>query len=548
MASIKTRSPRVARTPQILPVDDLTGGMDLQRSPTLLSANRSLKLKNFGVGEPGALTVNPGYTRVSSASYGSVRATGGARVYVGGSAFSLVAMDGAVYNPTDAWVRGAAVYSTISTGNQTFFPHDRDLVMVMDGANRPRFSTNGSSWMLSGIDRPSSAATLSTLSTGGLTSGEYEIAYSYKHRGTAHESNVSSGSTITITASSGAIQATASPSTDTKVDAFVWYAKHKLPDGESVFRKHSSGAASTVTITSSNWTSNDEAPTNHNVPVNGLRFGVSWKSRWWAPSGTVGNRLYFTELFQPQAWPSLFFIDIPFEKGDSITALQPLGDTLIVFGQSGVFLVIGQTSLDFEVRPSAGADFGAFGPRSIARVEQAALHASGDGVSSFDGAADRHLEHDIQPAWRDLVKNAAGTDLSAIACIYDALTEVLRVAVPRVYPTGAKGEWLLNLNRTRDQDGVPAWSRTDLDVAFTCTGTATNQPRGIAAGCSLCRRPHRDWSTNSMTTFPRTRALIPPTRRRNTKGRRSRWDCIGVGCWMSMWSTNPMPARSPWSR
>ena len=65
----------------------------------------------------------------------------------------------------------------------------------------------------------------------------------------------------------------------------------------------------------------------------------------------------------------------PLNVGDRITALIPLGDTLIVFGQTRVYLVIGQTSLDFEVRPSAGAVDGALGPRACCVVEQGIVHA-----------------------------------------------------------------------------------------------------------------------------------------------------------------------------
>lgn len=465
MARIKSRSPLAARRKQLVPVEDLTGGVDLRRSQTLMQPNRGRKYLNCSLEEPGALLMRPGYEQASSAAIFSGAPQGGQRVYLANAVFTLLAGAGAVYKPDNTWASTGPVYSTISSANQVFFPYDRDLVMVMDGANRPRFSTNGTDWHLAGIDAPSSKATLSSVSTGGLTSGEYAIVYTYKHRGTVHESDFGDESTITLTASSGAIHAAASPSTDAKVDAYVWYARHKLPDGESVLRKVSSGADSTITITSSNWTTNDEAPTNRNVPPTGLRFGVSWKNRWWAPSGTVGNRLYFTELFLPQAWPSLYFIDIPFEKGDSITAIQPHGDTLIVFGQSGIFLIIGQTSLDFEVRPSQGADTGAFGPRAVARVEQSVMHASADAVNSFDGAADRNLEHDIAPAWRDLVANSGSTSLEKVALVHDHLRHELRVSVPRVYPTAARGEWVLHLDRTRDQQGTPAWTTTDRDIA-----------------------------------------------------------------------------------
>lgn len=466
-AGIKTRRTQTTRTPQLVPIEDLTGGLDLRRSPTLLAPNRSRTNRNWSLEEPGALRVSPGYQLASTVTWFTGNPQGGQRVYLANSAFSLIAGGGKVYKPNDAWAGStAAVYSTVSPTNQVYFPYDRDLCMVMDGANRPRFTTNGSDWSLAGTDAPSSAAALSSVSTGGLSSGKYAVAYTYKHRGTAHESNPSPASTKTITASSGAINATASPSTDAKNDAYVWYARHVLPDGEGVYRKYSSGAASTVTITSSAWTSNDEAPSNHNVPPTGLRFGVSWKSRWWAPSGTVGNRLHFTELFQPQAWPTAFFIDIPFEKGDSITALQPLGDTLLVFGQSGIFLIIGQTSLDFEVRPSQGGETGAFGPRAVEKVEQAAMHAGGDGLNSFDGAGDRSLEHDIQKAYSDLTKNAASADLALTAMVYAHPRQELRVSVPRVYPTGARGEFILHLDRTRENEGVPAWTTTDRDIAF----------------------------------------------------------------------------------
>jgi hypothetical protein len=466
MPSLKSKRAVVSNAPQTIPVLDLTGGADLRRSQTLLDPSRGRTYLNQSLEEPGALIMRPGYVQASSAAIFSGAPQGGGRIYLKNAVFSLVAGGGAIHKPADDWSDTGAVYSTISSTNQVFFPFDRDLVMVMDGANRPRFSTNGTNWRLSGIDAPSSAAVASTVTGGALSSGEYAFAYAYKYRGTADESNGSPESTITLTASTGAIHLAASPSTDPKVDAFVWYARHKTPDLESVLRKFSSGAASTVTATSSNWTANAEISTNHNAPVAGLRFAVSWKSRWWAPSGTIGNRLYFTELFLPQAWPSLFFIDIPFEKGDSITALQPLGDTLIVHGQSGAFLIIGQTALDFEVKPHAGAEAGAYGQRAVTKVEQASMHASVKGMHSFDGASDRNLTFDIQKAIDDLVSNVASTELAKTAVVYDDLQKEARMSAARIYPTATRGEWILNLNRTRDQEGVPAWTTTDRDIAF----------------------------------------------------------------------------------
>ncbi|MGE0444511.1 MAG: hypothetical protein AB7P99_04730, partial [Vicinamibacterales bacterium] len=427
MPSLKTRGTLTAKRQQLLEVPDLTGGLDLRRSPTLLGPNRARTQANVSLEEPGAWTVRAGYRQASTASMGA-NPTGGQRVYLSSRVFTLLAQDGAVYKPDDAWVKGSAVHSTISTGTMTFFPYDRDLVAVFDGVNRPRMSTDGSTWVLMGIDAPAAAPTMSSIA-GSLSSGSFAVAYTYKHRGTAHESSISPESTIVLTASTGGgLRFTPVASTDGKVDAVVAYARHVLPDGETVLRKASSGpVGSALDITSSNWVANDPAPTNHGVPPTGLRYGVIWKNRWWALDLMQGNRLWFTELFQPQSWPADYYLDLPLERGDSLTAMQPLGDTLILFGQSGKFAVIGQTSLDFEVRPMTGANSGAYGPRAAAQIEQSVACVAADDIVSNDGASDRSLAFDIQVMVRDLASNIAGATLTRVATVYDALRKEFRV-------------------------------------------------------------------------------------------------------------------------
>jgi hypothetical protein len=189
---------------------------------------------------------------------------------------------------------------------------------------------------------------------------------------------------------------------------------------------------------------------------------VVWKNRWWARSATVKNRIHFTQLFQPQSWPALFFLDIPFERGDEIRALVPMGDTLIVFGTTKIFLLIGQTSLDFEVRPTLGSQEGAFGPFATCIVENGVIHVGPNGVYIFDGTADRYLSFDIEPAWRDLVKHSPVADLQRIGACYDGQRKEVRISVPRRYPSGVFGEWVLDLNRTRQ--GAEAWTATDRTI------------------------------------------------------------------------------------
>lgn len=471
------RSAKTTKGYQMVPVLGPSEGVDLRLSQTLLPAGRARTLVNWSLEEPGALVVAPGWQQFSTTSLGTPRILGAARVY----------LNSAIPNPSStiatlaAWSTGSTVsgvYSLSDSGGWTpsallsvhstsaaFFVNDRDLVALMNGSTGQTYkSTDCSSWTPFGLVRPTVAPTISSLSTGGLSSGKYEINYTWKDRGLAVESNGSSTpSTLTLTASSGAINAIATNSV--LHDAIVFYAR-KVGAGETVRRKVSSlamsaGASSTLVITSTAWTTNDPEPTDHDHPT-ALSFGVVWKNRWWARDATVTNRLKFTQIFQPQSWPALFYIDIPFPLGDGIQALVPLGNTLLVFGNTTIFLIIGQTSLDFEVLPTLASQDGALGPRAACVLENGVVHCGAAGVWIFDGVSDRLLSYDIDPGWQDLVKNATPDALSRVSCVYHLQRKELRVAVPRRYPSGVPGEWILDMNRSRN--GTTAWRASDRDI------------------------------------------------------------------------------------
>ena len=135
---------------------------------------------------------------------------------------------------------------------------------------------------------------------------------------------------------------------------------------------------------------------------------------------------------------------------------------LIVWGQSRVYHVIGQTSLDFEVRPSAGAVTGCLGPRAWTQVEQGIVHAAPLGVLIYDGATDRLLSYPIEPAWRDYTGNAGSADVVRTPVVYEGRRKCIRVGVTRAYPTGSPGEWELNLDRSRGS--AEAWCQTGRSV------------------------------------------------------------------------------------
>ena len=468
MPTLKSRRTVAQSVYQSLPIEDLTGGLDLRRTPTLLDPKRSVVCRNFSLAEPGALRVRSGFASFSSVL--STKASQGAqRVYLGSTQGTIAAVDGAIYLLPDNGVwNSTAVATGLSTTNQVYFPHDRNIVAAFDGATAPQKSTDLITWTKMGITPGTVPTTLAVeVIAAEMSTSEYAIAYSYKDRGLSFISDPSTAvSTITLTSTGRGIRVNVKNSTDAQVDAIVLWARNKTA-GETVFRKASSfaqsaGVSSTDILISTAWSANDEAPSTHGVPPL-LSFGVVWKNRWWARSAEYPTRLYFTEIFQPQGWPALYYIDLPFTNGEEINAIQSQGDTLLVMGLSQIFLVIGQTSLDFEVRPSLGAQSGAFGPRAVAAVEAGTVHASAEGVYIFDGASDRMLSHDITPGWRDMVDNSASTSMQGIPLIFDWREKELRVSVPRIFPTATAGEWVLDLNRTREGN-EPAWAQTDRPV------------------------------------------------------------------------------------
>jgi hypothetical protein len=454
-----------------LSVEDLSGGLDQRKAATLLKPNRARVLRNWSLREPGALLMFPGWISHSTASLGSGRPQGGQRIYLGAAApFALAAWNGGVYQPSDAGVWGAAVSTGWDATASIFFPYDRDLVAILDATTAAQKSTDGTTWTTFGIAAPAAAPTGANLAGGSLVNGStYRFSYTGRDDALLHESNESATVDHVPAGANLSVRLTLPFHPNTQVDTLVVYAMD-VTAGESVRRRvgtvaNPGSGSATFDVTSNSWAAGVEAPTDHTVPEL-MKFAIVWKNRWWGVDAVVGNRLRFTQIFENQSWPATFFIDIPFEKGDDIAAILPLGDTLLVFGQSKIFLVIGQTSLDFEVRPSGASQAGALGPRAVDALEEGAIHAAAEGIYLFDGATDRLLSYDVDGfapsaiGWRKYVTTASAADLAKTPLVYHQASKEVAIGVTNLYPFGTPGEWILDLNRTRLQE-VPAWTTTD---------------------------------------------------------------------------------------
>lgn len=448
----------------IVQVRDMTAGVNLRPSPTNVQPNQARRLLNTAISNTGELGVYPGYTSFM-ASLGSRRIQGGRRIYLDGLTFTLIADNGNIYSPDDSTGgSGAALLSSLATTNLIDFVYDRDIVAVFDGSNVPKKSTDGTTWTQLGITAPA-APTLSAVAGGSLVSGDtYEVSYAYYNSALGHVSNSTATATQAAAGANLTVRAAVTASADPQVTNIRVYVRD-VTAGETVRRLQGtySNTSTNIDITSNNWDGQEEAPSDHNV-AEAMSFGCVWKNRWWGRDALVKNRLRFSQIFQPMSWPIDFYVDIPFIRGEDITGIIPLGDTLIVCGYTTFYIIFGQTSLDFEVRPALGAQTGAFGHRALALVENGVVHAGAPGVYLYNGASDELLSYPIDPAWQDAVSNSTAAELSLLPMVYHAIVKELRVAVPRLYPDSARGEWILDLNRGRQSETGPAWFSTDRSI------------------------------------------------------------------------------------
>jgi len=184
-----------------------------------------------------------------------------------------------------------------------------------------------------------------------------------------------------------------------------------------------------------------------------------FKNRLWLAGQTTNpRRLFFSEFFEPEAWPATFFVDIPMTPGDEITGLKVLGDVLIVYGHNTPFLVIGETPFDFTVKRSF-AQTGTESDRTIQVVENAHLYLSRFGVYAFDGAVSRLISDDIDP----LIREIGTAYLDDAAAGYHDKRKVYRLAV--VNTTVDAGATTSNREYCYDLRNN-AWFLTDRTIEY----------------------------------------------------------------------------------
>ena len=115
------------------------------------------------------------------------------------------------------------------------------------------------------------------------------------------------------------------------------------------------------------------------IPPVGLKYLTSIYSMLF---GSVGDKLYFSDIGSPDSWPAINFIDFD----DTITGIGALTSGIIVFTKFKSYIVTGNSPENFSMYLFSGSQ-GCIGHRTIQAVDNSLLWVSSDGLCASTGGA-----------------------------------------------------------------------------------------------------------------------------------------------------------------
>lgn len=132
-----------------------------------------------------------------------------------------------------------------------------------------------------------------------------------------------------------------------------------------------------------------------------------WSGRlWMAGSGTLGARLYYSDVADAFSWPDVNTVDLDVADGEAITGLKVSGPYLLVFKESKVYAVY---DFDPDLGPlyrTISANIGACSHRAIVETPRGTFFLSADkGVWKTDGTSITLVSKDVGPSFELLAAN-----------------------------------------------------------------------------------------------------------------------------------------------
>jgi hypothetical protein len=122
------------------------------------------------------------------------------------------------------------------------------------------------------------------------------------------------------------------------------------------------------------------------IPLTGLKFLIEANSSLF---GVLDQRVYYTEIGLPDAWPTLNFIDFPVD----VTGIGDTANGVLVFTKFITYIITGTSPSTYSKYLLSG-DQGCIAFESIANLSSSLLWASTDGICASSGDAVKVITKD----------------------------------------------------------------------------------------------------------------------------------------------------------
>lgn len=283
--------------------------------------------------------------------------------------------------------------STVQAANMVFMVNGTDAKKLRAGTTLETF----------GITRPSTGASVAA-GAAGTPSGTYEVRYTFYNGNTGHESSASDTS-AEVTLSSQILAVT---SVDTSGDSQVTARRIYVRNTATMNQFYFAGEIANNTGTTFNWNAADTTlvetgpDTAENDPPPSGTTHLAWhRGRMFATDGT---HLYYSKEGMPEAFDLDNFERVATSDGQTITALYPYEDVLLLFKSRSLYALFGVDPESWQVR-LVSPDIGCTSHTSIKAADTTLFWWSEQGPVRWTGFGSKPdligqalLEREITPS------------------------------------------------------------------------------------------------------------------------------------------------------
>lgn len=373
---------------QFFRVQDYSGGWTPDLSPVLLQDNEAQLIENFRIDKTGSLVSRKGgrYWFVADGTEGTTDImyalgrwnhptdpTQNKVITAYGSSF----YEHNSFASTLTYMHGVSGTNSLNGGMFTDFQNA--LYYSMPG--RGPVVYNGNIWYNLGVAAPAGAP--GSTQAAGSMNGTYRYAYTYIDTtltdGQPTESNPSPELVITLANQQPTL--TFVPSTNPRISHIRIY--RSLANGATLlFLKDIPNVPSDsiATTTDADGPVADLSPEYDNVPPPAYHLAAFYKGYMFLAKG---NSLWWSKPLQFDSWPFFNETTVNFSGSDEITALIPFQDSLLIFGNRSLSVLVGDSG-QWQIQPLS-VNLGTFSPRTVVQVEGALIFLSTQGLIGYPG-------------------------------------------------------------------------------------------------------------------------------------------------------------------